>query len=101
MPSSAANGPHGFGVIHTCSIGVLPALLVPGGHVPSSDVSPATIFCCGLFVRQRLRCTCHWVSDPPTSGTCANVLPNGSMYIAATACCSPFLTSYTTDSGRN
>src|SRR5438552_16606784 len=33
-PSSAANGPHGVGTTQTWSIGVLLALLVPGGHEP-------------------------------------------------------------------
>ena len=40
MPSSAANGPHGFGTVHTCSIGVLPAFDVPGGHAPSRRRDP-------------------------------------------------------------
>jgi len=34
------------------------------------------------------------------SGTSVNDEPSGSEYIAATAVCLPFLTSYTTDSGR-
>ena len=34
MPSSAANGPHGFGTTHTCSIGIDAGLRRPGRHLP-------------------------------------------------------------------
>ena len=61
--------------------GVLLALPVPGGHEPSPAVNLAMIFCSGSSVRHRLLCTCHCVRGPPTSGTSANVLPNGSWYI--------------------
>ena len=44
-PSSEANGPHGLGTIQTCSIGVLLALLVPGGHELLTVVNDERTFC--------------------------------------------------------
>src|SRR5262245_7521872 len=98
MPSSAANGPHGFGTTHTCSIGADPSFDDPGGHLPLTPVIDDTTFCngsLGLSARQRSSCTCHWVSGPPTSGTSAKLLPGGNEYIAAARNCLPFLRSYT------
>ena len=48
MPDSAANGPHGFFTIHTCSIGTLPASVVPGGQLPLLSLRPANTFCNGI-----------------------------------------------------
>ena len=99
---SGANGPHALATIQTCNIGVEPAFCDPGGHKPSPPAKPPTTFCSGslgLSTRQRLLCTCHCVSGPPTSGASVKRAPNGSMYIADTSVFTPLRIWYTSDSG--